>query len=145
MLGYWSFEIASPAPRRDRTFVLFCSAAGPDEAAIAQIIEQYCDTNFSPDRIYLIAPRSERAEMARVLGSSIFQGRIRDATRHSGAPRAECLLFGPQGELLNIDEQRAVPSNIEIIKRIGLTQLVRERHVFRSAPASHHFAVPSGG
>ena len=49
MLGYWSFDIAPPAPRRDRTFVLFCSAAEPDEEAVAQRVEEYCDAHFSPN------------------------------------------------------------------------------------------------
>src|SRR4051794_20816280 len=105
MLGYWSFEIEPRASRRDRTYVLFCSAVGPDVEAVADHIEQYCNTHFTPDRIYLIAPSSEREAMARVVGSSKFQGRISAATRHSDPPRAECLLFGPRSELVNISEK----------------------------------------
>ena len=145
MLGYWSFEIAPRVAKRDRTFVLFCSAQSPDAEAVALHIERYCNTHFIPDRIFLIAPSSERDAMAGVLASTKFQGRINAATRHSDPPVAECLLFDAEGNLVNINERGNVPGDIEAMKRIGLTCLVRERHVFRSAPASHHFAVPSGG
>jgi hypothetical protein len=145
MLGYWSFEIVLPPPIRRRTYVLFCSATAPDEEDVAQRIEDYCDANFSPDRIYLIAPESERGAMTQVLESEKFKGRIRDVTQHRNTPKAECLLFGPLGELVSLGRDGPPPEEIAMIKRRGLTRLIREKHVFRSAPSSHHFAVPSGG
>jgi hypothetical protein len=145
MHGYWSFEFVLPRSKRRRLFVLFCSATDPDEDEVCECIAEYCDANLSPDRIYLIAPESEREAIERVVSSSKFQGRIRAVTRHQGTPTAECLFFNTRGDLLNRERQEPDQEEVSMIKRRGLTQLIREKHVLRSAPSSHHFAVPSGG
>src|SRR5262245_16913995 len=123
MLGYWSFEIVLPPPTRRRTFVLFCSTTAPDEEDVAQRVADYCDANCSPDRIYLIAPDSERGPMTRVLESEKFKGRIRDVTQHRNTPKAECILFDSLGELVSLGGDRPPAEEVAMIKRRGLTHL----------------------
>ena len=143
MHGYWPFEYALPAGPHRRVFVLFCSAVNPDVNDVAQCVMDYCDTRRPPDKIYLIAPHSEKQALEGVLASPAFQDRVRDVTRFVDQPRAELLLFDSAGVTRNAAEELVPLSDLKSLKRLGLTYLIHNHPVFLVAPPSHHFVVPS--
>src|SRR5262245_12007758 len=156
MHGFWPFDILLPEPappdepadlppKQRRLFFLFCSAKDPDPVSVAECVEAYCDTRRPPDAICLIAPETERGAIEGVLGSEAFQGRARGATRYADPPKTDCLLFDAKGDVLNRAKERPKDLDVEAVKRLGLTYLIRdETHpVYLTAPPSHHFVVPS--
>lgn len=145
MHGYWPFEYVLPSDPRQRVFVLFCSAVRPDVIDVAQEVVRYCDTRRPPDHIYLIAPQSEKTALGEVQRSENFLERVRGATRHVAAPKVDCLFFDEVGVVRDSADHVVSPTVIDLIKRRGLTCLIRNHPVFLIAPPSHHFVVPSGG
>jgi hypothetical protein len=155
MHGYWPFDIVLPVPKlrdqsddpRDqrRALFVFCSAHDPDDNAVAECVEAYCDKRRPPDVIYLIAPVSEKSAIEGVLKSEKLLGRARGATRYFDTPRTDCLLFGADGSV--VDHTGEAPKDLDLtaVKRRGLTHLIRqpEHPVYIPAPPSRHFVVPS--
>src|SRR5437868_6854329 len=129
MHGYWPFEFVQPSGPRRRVFVLFCSAPDPDVNDVVQCVVDYCDTRRPPDRIYLIAPESEKRALDAVVAAQAFTGRIRDVTQSVDQPKAVCLFFDADG-VLKDGEGRLVPSDeLDSIKRLGLTYLIKSHPV----------------
>jgi hypothetical protein len=147
MQGYWTFEMVLAAPGRQpqRALIVFCATETPDDEGVAECVEEYCDEHRPPDRIYLIAPKPQGEALQRVLGSGKFQGRVRDVTRYIDTPGAEVLLFDEMGDLRDMAGNAPPGGLADVIRRRGLTHLVRSYPVLRSAPPSYHFVLPSGG
>jgi len=58
-------------------------------------------------------------------------------------PRAELLLFDSAGITRNAAAEVVPSSDLNALKRLGLTYLIHNHPVFLVAPPSHHFVVPS--
>jgi hypothetical protein len=143
MHGYWPFEFVQPSAPRQRVFVVFCSAAKPGEDDVVQCIVSYCDKKRPPDKIYLIAPESERESLEAVLVSDEFSLRVQRTTRLVDAPQVECLFFDERGAVRDRQRGSVPPEVTEPIKRLGLTYLIQTHPVYLEAPPAHHFVVPS--
>lgn len=149
MHGYWTFDLAIPAPARtppatQRLLVVFCATEAPDEVGVTEAIVEYCERTRPPDEIVLLAPATEEAALRRLIGSDKFTGRLRDITRYVDTPGAVGLLFSAAGVLTTLEGRPPRAGLARAIPRRGLTRLVRSYPVLREALPAFHFVLPSG-
>lgn len=138
MHGHYVFEVTSKeAQRVERHLIIFTSVAKPDSEELAEAIEEYCDDKSPPDRIIVLGPSNVEADLRHATSGGKFAERIRAVTRYHDAPQVEVRCFNWKGHIDGL-------SHSEIIRRVGMTDIFRNRGALLETPPTHHYAKPSG-
>lgn len=138
MHGFFASDIPDPAGGRQRLLVLFCSCAGPDEESLAECLREHCDERVPPDRIIVVAPRSEADAIRAATEASSFQDRIPSFTRFSSPPLVEHCFFESDGTVMSDN-----PVDIDVVRRRLLTAIFQRRGGLLTATATQHYVKPS--
>jgi hypothetical protein len=135
MHGYYVFEVAVKKQRIERLLVIFTSIKNPESEDLAEAIESYCNDKSPPDRIVVLGPETIRAVLREATLGGKFAERIRAVTRYHNAPKIEICCFNWGGTTDCPD--------LELIQRVGMTDIFRNRGALLETPPTHHYAKPS--
>jgi hypothetical protein len=137
MHGYYVFEVAvKKAEQVERCLVMFSSVAKPDSEELGEAIEEYCDDKPPPDTIVVLGPATIEAELLQATSGGKFAERIRSVTRYHNAPHVEVRCFDWKGDIAGL-------TYAADIRRVGMTDIFRNRGAMLETPPTHHYGKPS--
>lgn len=136
MHGYYVFEVTVQKQRIERLLVMFTSITKPESEELAEAIESHCNDKSPPDRILVLGPESIRAALLESTSSGKFAERIRAVTRYHNAPDVEVCCFNWDGLITGCPD-------VELIRRVGMTDIFKSRGALLETPPTHHYAKPS--
>jgi len=136
MHGYFLFPCKLATRPNEQALVMFCSTTLPDAADFEEQLRDYCDLNSPPDRIYVLAPESEKELITNAVQSDEFKSRLPSVTRHLNTPSVQLMFFGVDGLTQNEDDCKH-------IRRLGMTCIFDRRDAMLEATSAHHYVKPS--
>jgi len=136
MHGYYVFEVSVKKERIERLLVIFTSITKPDSEELAEAVESHCNDKSPPDCIIVLGPATIQAALLESTLSGKFAERIRAVTRHYNAPKVEVCCFNWDGAVTGCPD-------VELIRRVGMTDIFKSRGALLETPPTHHYAKPS--
>lgn len=133
MHGYYVFEMTVKKHRIERLLVMFTSIRKPESEELAEAIESHCNDRSPPDRIIVLGPETIRAALIESTSSGKFAERVRAVTRHHNAPEVEVCCFSWDGTVSECP-------HLELIQRVGMTDIFQSRDAMLETPPTHHYA-----
>jgi hypothetical protein len=137
MHGYYVFEVTVVKKQSiERLLVMFTSIRKPESEELAEAIESHCNDKSPPDRIVVMGPETIRAALVESTSSGKFAERVRAVTRYHNAPKVEVCCFDWDGTVKDCPD-------VEMIQRVGMTNIFKSRGAMLETPPTHHYAKPS--
>jgi hypothetical protein len=134
MHGFFLFLTPNRGRRTPSSLLIFCALPQPTSDDLVECLRDYCSNNLSPERISILAPRSEESSLAAIINSEPFRRRLPQVTRSQGTPNVEIIAFDETG-------RSALDENV---KRQALNHIFRKRDGLHESSPHHHYIKPNG-